>query len=118
MKLFTILGIMLIGASGLKAQDCNPSPPQGMQEIAAYSIFQGNYSNGDYPYPLKYGRWMYAKSQQKLKVSSGRFKLSSQYNKFIRMYTKLDCPKVIQAKEKLLRHAQIFFKIYWIISKM
>lgn len=39
--LFTILGIMLIGASGVQAQDCNPNPPQGMQEIAAYSIFQG-----------------------------------------------------------------------------
>ena len=61
MKLSTILGIMLIGASGLKAQDCNPSPPQGMQEIAAYSIFQGNYSNGDYPFALKYGRWMLCK---------------------------------------------------------
>lgn len=47
--LYTILGIMLVGASGLQAQeDCNPNPPQGMQEIAAYSIFQGNYSNGDY----------------------------------------------------------------------
>ena len=72
MKLFTILGIMLIGASGLKAQDCNPSPPQGMQEIAAYSIFQGNYSNGDYPFALKYGRWMLCKKPTEIEgIPSG-----------------------------------------------
>ncbi len=92
--LFTILGIMLIGASGLQAQDCNPNPPQGMQEIAAYSIFQGNYSNGDYPFALRYGRWMLCKKPSEIEgIPAGRFSLATQYNKFIRMYTEVGLTK-------------------------
>ena len=45
----TILGILFVSSSFANAQgECNPNPPDGMQEIAAFSIFQGNYSNGDY----------------------------------------------------------------------
>ena len=112
MKLFTILGIMLIGASGLKAQDCNPNPPQGMQEIAAYSIFQGNYSNGDYPFALKYGRWMICKKPTEIEgIPPGRFKLSSQYNKFIRMYTEIGLSKNDPSeREAYLDTAQILFQ--------
>ncbi len=92
--LFTILGIMLIGASGLQAQDCNPNPPQGMQEIAAYSIFQGNYTNGDYPFALRYGRWMLCKKPETIEgIPAGRFNLATQYNKFIRMYTDIGLSK-------------------------
>ena len=92
--LFTILGIILIGASGVQAQDCNPNPPQGMQEIAAYSIFQGNYSNGDYPFALRYGRWMLCKKPESIEgIPAGRFNLASQYSKFIRMYTDIGLSK-------------------------
>ena len=101
MKLFTILGIMLIGASGLKAQDCNPNPPQGMQEIAAYSIFQGNYSNGDYPFALKYGRWMIC--TKPTEIEGYLLVVLSFLLNTISLFVctlKLGCLKMIQAKEK------------------
>jgi len=109
--LFTILGIMLIGASGLKAQDCNPNPPQSMQEIAAYSIFQGNYSNGDYPFALRYGRWMLCKKPSEIEgIPAGRFSLASQYNKFIRIYTDIGLSKSDPSeREAYLDTAQILF---------
>ena len=96
----------------MKAQDCNPSPPQGMQEIAAYSIFQGNYSNGDYPFALKYGRWMLCKKPTEIEgIPSGRFKLSSQYNKFIRIYTEIGLSKSNPSeREAHLDTAQILFQ--------
>jgi tetratricopeptide (TPR) repeat protein len=85
---------MLIGASGLQAQDCNPNPPQDMQEIAAYSIFQGNYTNGDYPFALRYGRWMLCSKPESIEgIPAGRFSLATQYNKFIRMYTDIGLSK-------------------------
>jgi hypothetical protein len=90
MKLLaTILGILFAGSSLAYAQDdCNPSPPDGMQEIAAFSIFQGNYNNGDYPFALKYGRWLLCKKPDNIEgIPAGRFKLSTQYPKFIKMYT-------------------------------
>ena len=92
MKLLaTILGILFVGSSFAYAQDdCNPNPPDGMQEIAAFSIFQGNYNNGDYPFSLRYGRWMLCKKPTEIEgIPAGRFKLSTQYPKFITMYTEI-----------------------------
>ena len=110
--LFTILGIMLVGASGLQAQeDCNPNPPQGMQEIAAYSIFQGNYSNGDYPFALTYGRWMLCKKPREIEgIPAGRFSLATQYNKLIRIYTEIGLSKSDPSeKEAYLDTAQTIY---------
>tara|TARA_R110000868_G_scaffold408293_5_gene691004 strand:- start:33827 stop:35164 length:1338 start_codon:yes stop_codon:yes gene_type:complete len=89
--LATIIGILFVSTSLAKAQDdCNPNPPDGMQEIAAFSIFQGNYSNGDYPFSLRYGRWMLCKKPTEIEgIPAGRFKLESQYSKFIKMYTEI-----------------------------
>lgn len=96
MKLLaTILGILFVGSSFAYAQDdCNPNPPDGMQEIAAFSIFQGNYSNGDYPFALRYGRWMICKKPTEIEgIPPGRFKLSTQYAKFITIYTEIGLGK-------------------------
>lgn len=90
----TILGIILMGASGLQAQECNPNPPQGMAEIAALSIFQGNYNNGDYPFALTYGRWMACKKPENIEgYPPGRFSLSTQYNRLIKIYTEIGLSK-------------------------
>lgn len=93
--LATILGILFVGSSLAFAQDdCNPNPPDGMQEIAAFSIFQGNYNNGDYPFSLRYGRWMLCKKPTEIEgIPAGRFKLSTQYPKFIKMYTDIGLKK-------------------------
>ncbi len=96
MKLLaTILGILFVGSSFAYAQDdCNPNPPDGMQEIAAFSIFQGNYNNGDYPFALRYGRWMTCKKPTEIEgIPAGRFNLSTQYSKFINIYTKIGLEK-------------------------
>ncbi|MFV1883916.1 MAG: tetratricopeptide repeat protein [Balneola sp.] len=96
MKLLaTILGILFVGTSFAYAQDdCNPNPPEGYTEIAAFSIFQGNYRNEDFPLALKFGRWMLCKNPTEIEgIPTGRFKLSLQYPKFIDMYTKLGLAK-------------------------
>ncbi|GAB5410675.1 MAG: hypothetical protein BalsKO_30400 [Balneolaceae bacterium] len=89
--LATIIGILFVSTSLAYAQDdCNPNPPDGMQEIAAFSIFQGNYSNGDYPFALRYGRWMLCKKPTEIEgIPAGRFNLSTQYNKLITIYTEI-----------------------------
>lgn len=94
MKLIvTILGIIL-GASGLQAQDCNPNPPQGMPQIAALSIFSENYGNGQYEFALNYGRWMACAKPTDIEgYPPGRFKLSSQYPKLIKIYTEIGLSK-------------------------
>jgi tetratricopeptide (TPR) repeat protein len=91
-SLATIFGILILGASGLKAQDCNPIPPNGLQEIMAYSIFQENYSNGQYDFALNYGRWMICKKPDDI-PGHPSFDLSRQYPKFIRIYTEIGLSK-------------------------
>ena len=91
--LVTILGI-IFGASGLQAQDCNPNPPQSMPEIAAFSIFTENYGNGQYEFALNYGRWLICKKPTDIEgFPPGRFDLSKQYPKFIKMYTEIGLGK-------------------------
>ncbi len=110
--LYTLIGIIMMLASNVEAQECNPNPPQGMQEIAAYSIFQGNYSNGDYPFALNYGRWMLCKKPESIEgIPAGRFNLSSQYNKLIRIYAEIGLSKSDPSeREAYLDTAQILFQ--------
>ncbi len=101
-KIATILGVLFVSTSLVSAQDCNPTPPNQMQEIAAYSIFQGNYTGGDYPFALQYGRWIACKKPDQIEgIPAGRFKLSVQYPKLIRIYTEIaktkDDPSVREA---------------------
>ena len=86
--LATLLGFLLLITSEIKAQNCTVTPPYGMNELAAFSIFQDNYKNKDYPFALMYGRWLLC---SKTKVLEGypRFNLASQYPKFIDIYTQI-----------------------------
>ena len=84
----TLVGLLLLTNSGLKAQDCTATPPYEMNELAAFSIFQDNYKNKDYPFALMYGRWLLCSKTKELK-GYPRFSLASQYPKFIDIYTQI-----------------------------
>lgn len=89
--LATILGILFVSTSLVYAQeDCNPAPPDGLSEIQGFSIFNGNYRNKDYPFALRYGRWMLCKKPTEIDgIPPGRFSLSTQYDKLITIYTEI-----------------------------
>ena len=95
----TILGILLIGASGTQAQDCNPNPPMNLPEIQAYSLFSTNYSNGDYAFALNYGRWITCKKPESIDQYPN-FDLSKQYPKLIRIYTEIGLSKTDPAERE------------------
>jgi hypothetical protein len=61
-------------------------PPYGMSEIAAYSIFYDNYTQGEYDMALQFGRWMLEKKPRQIE-GFGRFSLPTQYNRMRRIYT-------------------------------
>ena len=84
----TLIGLLLLTNSGLKAQDCSANPPYEMNELAAFSIFQDNYKNKDYPFALMYGRWLLCSKTKELE-GYPRFSLASQYPKFIDIYTQI-----------------------------
>ena len=86
--LTTLIGLLLFANSGLKAQDCTATPPYEMNELAAFSIFQDNYKNKDYPFALMYGRWLLCSKTKELE-GYPRFSLASQYPKFIYIYTQI-----------------------------
>ena len=92
MKLIaTILGILFVSTSFANAQeDCNSNPPDGLSEIQAYSIFSGNFRNQDYPFALRYGKWMLCKKPETIEgIPAGRFSLSTQYSRLITAYTEI-----------------------------
>jgi len=84
-RLTIILGILLLSSSLLNAQS---EPPDGLSELAAYSLFYSNYKNGDYPFALKYGRWM-IDGEVKSIEGNPRYKLSTQYERMIKIYTEI-----------------------------
>jgi tetratricopeptide (TPR) repeat protein len=84
----TLVGLLLLTNTGLKAQDCTATPPYEMNELAAFSIFQDNYKNKDYPFALMYGRWLLCSKTKELE-GYPRFSLASQYPKFIDIYTQI-----------------------------
>ncbi len=91
--LATIIGIFVLASTGLQAQEeCNPNPPFGMAEIAALSIYQGNYNNKDYPFALSYGRWMTCKKPKTME-GNPRFSLAREYRRIIDIYTQIGLSK-------------------------
>lgn len=85
-------------------------PPYGMSEIAAYSIFYDNFTQGDYDMALQFGRWMLEKKPRTIE-GFGRFNLPTQYNRMRRIYTeKADMQSDPSLKEAYLDSALIVFK--------
>lgn len=85
-------------------------PPYGMSEIAAYSIFYDNYTQGDYDMALQFGRWMLEKKPREIE-GFGRFSLPTQYNRMRRIYTeKADQQEDPALKEAYLDSAKLVFQ--------
>lgn len=85
-QLITLLGLLLFSSNLSLAQaDCNPTPPDDLPPLAALSLFNDNYRNGDYEFALQYGRWMHCAKPETLD-GYPRFSLETQYERLIKIY--------------------------------
>jgi len=80
------IAILLFVAGFSSVAQAQSEPPYGMSEIAAYSIFYDNFTQGDYDMALQFGRWMLEKKPRTIE-GFGRFSLPTQYNRMRRIYT-------------------------------
>lgn len=88
-SLILILGFLFASSSLVAAQtECTEEPPDGLKPIAAFSIFQSNYKNKDYPFALKYGRWMLCSKPESIEDFPS-FDLSRQLDKFTTIYKEM-----------------------------
>ena len=93
-KLLLIAGILLVVAPEfvMAQENCNPNPPQNLAPIAAFSIYRSEYSNGNYPFALRFSRWMTC-AKPKTMEGNPRFNLASEYDRLIRIYTEISKTK-------------------------
>lgn len=104
------IAILLLTAGFSTTAMAQSEPPYGMSEIAAYSIFYDNYTQGDYDMALQFGRWMLEKKPREIE-GFGRFSLPTQYNRMRRIYTeKSDQQDDPSLKEAYLDSALIVFQ--------
>ena len=104
------IAILLFVAGFSTSAMAQSEPPYGMSEIAAYSIFYDNYTQGDYDMALQFGRWMLEKKPREIE-GFGRFSLPTQYNRMRRIYTeKADEQEDPTLKEAYLDSARIVFQ--------
>lgn len=104
------IAILLFIAGFSTTAMAQSEPPYGMSEIAAYSIFYDNYTQGDYDMALQFGRWMLEKKPRKIE-GFGRFSLPTQYNRMRRIYTeKADQQEDPTLKAAYLDSARIVFQ--------
>lgn len=89
-KLLLISAFLLFGSSWSMAQtDQSPAtPPSGMQEIQAYSIFYENYKSESYERAIKFGRWIWKGMPDKIEGYS-RFDLKRNLNRLVNAYSGL-----------------------------
>lgn len=108
MKRYILILLLIAGVTSTAT--AQSEPPYGMSEIAAYSIFYDNYTQGDYDMALQFGRWMLEKKPRKIE-GFGRFSLPTQYNRMRRIYTeKADQQSDPALKEAYLDSALIVFQ--------
>lgn len=104
------IAILLFVAGFSSVAQAQSEPPYGMSEIAAYSIFYDNYTQGDYDMALQFGRWMLEKKPRTIE-GFGRFSLPTQYNRMRRIYSqKADMQTDPSLKEAYLDSAMYVFK--------
>lgn len=92
-KLLVLTSIIFLcsSVSTVQAQS-EVSPPDGLPEAAAYSIFYENYKNDNYETAIRYGRWIWEGMPQTIKGYS-RFNLETNLDRLVTSYSEL-------AKEK------------------
>ena len=104
------IAILLLIAGFSTTAMAQSEPPYGMSEIAAYSIFYDNYTQGDYDMALQFGRWMLEKKPREIE-GFGRFSLPTQYNRMRRIYTeKADEQEDPSLKQAYLDSARYVFQ--------
>lgn len=87
--LIIIFGLLIASSPAAKAQiECTADLPDGLQPIAAFSIFQSNYKNKDYDFALKYGRWILCNKPTEVEGINS-FDLSLQLDKFTKIYSSI-----------------------------
>lgn len=84
MKKLLILSLLVFGSSSLMAQS-STAPPDGMQEIQAYSIFYENYKSESYESAIKFGRWIWKGMPESIEGYS-RFDLKRNLNRMVKAY--------------------------------
>jgi tetratricopeptide (TPR) repeat protein len=86
-KLILVFGFLFASSAIVTAQaECTTTePPNGLNKLAAFSIFQSNFKNKDYPLALEYGRWILCTKPQSIEGFPG-FELSRQLDRFTTIY--------------------------------
>lgn len=83
-KLLVLTGIIFMSSSVLQAQQ-SVSPPDGLPEAAAYSIFYENYKNDSYESAIRYGRWIWMGMPKSIDGYS-RFNLETNLERLVTVY--------------------------------
>lgn len=84
-----LIGILILSSSLTHAQaNCKETPPDGLSPLAAYSLFYSNYTNGDYEFALKYGKWMICAKPEQLE-GNPQFSLEKQYDRMVTIYSEI-----------------------------
>jgi len=86
-KLLLLSAFLLISSSWAMAQTA-ATPPGGLSEIQAYSIFYENYKNQSYQGAIKFGRWIWQGMPEKIKGYS-KFSLKKNMGRLITAYDSL-----------------------------
>lgn len=86
-KLLVLTGIIFMSSTVLQAQS-SVSPPDGLPEAAAYSIFYENYKNDNYESAIRYGRWIWEGMPETIEGYS-RFNLETNLERLVTSYAEL-----------------------------
>lgn len=84
-KLLVLTGIIFMSSTVLQAQQ-SVSPPDGLPEAAAYSIFYENYKNDSYESAIRYGRWIWMGMPKSIEGYS-RFNLETNLERLVTVYS-------------------------------
>lgn len=88
-KLIAFVVLILITGTAVQAQNGGDiKPPDGLDEISAYSLFYENYRNEQYEEALKYGRWM-LKGMPRTIEGYSKFSLPTQLDRLITIYSEI-----------------------------
>lgn len=89
-KLLALLICILIGNTAVFAQNGGDKvgPPDGLSEVAAYSLFYEGYKAQQYEDALNYGRW-FLKDMPKSIEGYAQFSLTTQLDRLITIYSEL-----------------------------
>lgn len=116
-KLLVLTGIIFLSSSVIQAQS-SVSPPDGLPEAAAYSIFYENYKNESYESAIRYGRWIW-KGMPKTIEGYSRFDLEKNLGRLVTAYAELAKEKEDPSlRSAYLDTAQIIFdKVFTELDK-